>query len=68
MQYVLGDNQHAVVGAECLPDLLYLTRADVGKVREDDLLVRTEQFVQLGDRICFLFPCLCSTSHSIILY
>jgi hypothetical protein len=61
--YVLGDDEDAVVGAEGLSDLLDLTGTDVGEGSQDDLLVGTEQLVQLLNCLLLFLSCLSTTSH-----
>ena len=63
MGYVLGDDEDAVVGAEGLSDLLDLTGTDVGEGSQDDLLVGTEQLVQLLNCLLLFLSCLSTTSH-----
>lgn len=48
---VFGDDKDAVVCSKRFPDLLNLTRANVGEGCEDDLFVGAEQLIQPFDKI-----------------
>ena len=61
--YVFGDDKDAVVCSKRFPDLLNLTRANVGEGCEDDLFVGAEQLIQPFDSLFLQFSSLCTTSH-----
>jgi hypothetical protein len=64
--YIFGDDELTVtVCSQSLSDLLNLTRSDVGERCKDNLLVGTEQFVELLNSVFFLLSCLSTASHSI---
>jgi hypothetical protein len=64
--YIFGDDELTVaVCSQSLSDLLNLTGSDISEGCKDDLLVATEQFVQLLNSLFFLLSSLSTASHSI---